>query len=241
MTSEEARPVGASRLSIVMPVYNERGTLREALRAVLQVDFPIPAEVLLVDDGSTDGSLDTVGDLIDGTTVRMFRQPRNQGKGAAVRRGVREATGDVLTAFDADLEYDPSDLVSLLQPILAGETRVVYGTRAFSSDTAFSFWYVLGNRLVSLWASMLFNTWLSDIETCFKLAPVDLWREVGLSSSGFGIEAEVTGRFLRRGERIFEKSVSYRARDRAAGKKLTWTDGVAALWILLRTRLAPVR
>lgn len=232
--------MGASRLSIVMPVYNERATLREALRAVLLVDFPIPAEVLVIDDGSTDGGLETIADLVDGTAVRIFRQPHNQGKGAAVRRGIREATGDVLTAFDADLEYDPADLVALLQPISAGEARVVYGTRAFSSGTAFSFWYVLGNRAVSLWASMLFNTWLSDIETCFKLAPVELWRDIHLTSSGFGIEAEVTGRFLRRGERIFEKPVHYRARDRAAGKKLTWTDGAAALWILLRARLTPV-
>ncbi len=233
--------MGASCLSIVMPVYNERETLRQALKAVLGVDFPIPVEILVVDDGSTDGGVSTVTDLIDGTIVRLLRQSPNQGKGAAVRLGAREATGDLLAIFDADLEYDPGDLVSLLQPFFAGQARVVYGTRAFRSGTAFSFWYVLGNRLVSLWASILFNTWVSDVETCFKLAPIDLWRGMALSSSGFGIEAEVTGRFLRGGERIYEKPISYRARDRAAGKKLTWTDGVAALWILLRIRLSPVR
>lgn len=231
--------MGTSRLSIVMPVYNERRTLRDALKAVLDVDFPLPVEILVVDDGSTDNGLETVLDLVDGANVRLLRQAFNQGKGSAVRRGITEATGDILTIFDADLEYDPADLVGLLRPIVAGQARVVYGTRAFSSGTAFSFWYVVGNRLVSLWASVLFNTWLSDIETCFKIAPIEAWRDIPLASSGFGIEAEVTGWLLRRGERIFEKAISYRARDRAAGKKLTWTDGVEALWILLRIRLSP--
>ncbi len=225
-------------MTIVMPVFNEAATLRVAVERLLAVDLPVERDIVIVDDGSTDGCMDTIADLVEGDpTVRTFRQEPNQGKGAALRRGFEEATGDLLTILDADLEYDPADFVDLLQPILHEDARVVYGTRSFGSNAAFSFWYVMGNKLVAFWASLVFNAWLSDVETCFKVAPTSLWREIRPRSSGFGIEAEVTGGFLRRGERIYEVPISYKARSREEGKKITWVDGVEALWILVRVRL----
>ena len=224
-------------LSIVMPVYNERATLRTALDRLLAVDLPLETEVLIVDDGSTDGCLETIKDLEEDGRIRIVRQPSNQGKGSALRRGIAEATGDLLTILDADLEYDPQDFGPLLEPVLTEGARVVYGKRSFGGHAAYSFWYVLGNKALAFWASFLYDAWLSDIETCLKVAPTELWRTVSLRSSGFGIEAEVTGKFLKAGERIFEVPISYRARGREEGKKLQWTDGVEALWILLAIRL----
>jgi glycosyltransferase involved in cell wall biosynthesis len=169
--------------------------------------------------------------------VRLIRQPHNQGKGAALRRGIAEASGGLLSILDADLEYDPGDFPNLLKPILDGDARVVYGARSYGGHAAYSFWFVLGNKGLAFWASLLFDSWLTDIETCLKVAPTALWRKVDLQSSGFGIEAEVTGKLLGMDERIFEVPISYRARGREDGKKIQWTDGVAALWILLRIRL----
>jgi dolichol-phosphate hexosyltransferase len=225
------------RLSIVMPVYNEAATLRVALERLLAVEMPLPTEVVIVDDGSTDGCTDLIADLVDDERVRLFRQDPNQGKGAALVRGFEEARGDLLTILDADLEYDPADIPTLCGPALIGETRVVYGARSYGGHAAYSFWFVLGNKMVALWASMLFDAWLTDVETCLKLAPTHMWREVNLKSNGFGIEAELTGKLLARGERIFEVPISYKARGREEGKKIQWTDGVAALWILLKIRL----
>ncbi|MFN2525466.1 MAG: glycosyltransferase family 2 protein [Actinomycetota bacterium] len=224
-------------LSVVVPVFNEADRLRESLDRLLKVDLPLDLEVIVVDDGSTDGSAGTIADLVESGRVNLITHERNRGKSHAVRTGIGAATGDLLTIFDADLEYDPDDYQELLQPLLNDRARVVYGTRSFGSHTAFSFWYVLGNRFLSFWASFLFNTWLSDIETCFKLAPLDEWRALDLRTEGFGIEAEVTAKFLRRGHRIFEVPITYQARSREEGKKLTWTDGLQALWILLRIRL----
>ena len=226
-------------ITIVMPVYNERATLRHALERLLAVEMPLETEVLVVDDGSTDGCLETIEDFIDEGRVRLVRQTPNQGKGAALRRGIAEAEGDLLSILDADLEYDPADFPALLEPILVEGARVVYGKRSYGGHAAYSFWYVIGNKALAFWASFLYDAWLSDIETCLKVAPTALWRTVSLKSSGFGIEAEVTGKFLRAGERIFEVPISYRARGREEGKKIQWTDGVAALWILARLRFAP--
>jgi glycosyltransferase involved in cell wall biosynthesis len=225
-------------ITIVMPVYNERATLRHALERLLAVTMPLETEVLVVDDGSTDGCLDTIEDFVADGAVRLVRQTPNQGKGAALRRGIDEASGDLLTVLDADLEYDPADFPALLEPILVEGARIVYGKRSYGGHAAYSFWYVIGNKALAFWASFLYDAWLSDIETCLKVAPTALWRTVSLRSSGFGIEAEVTGKFLRGGERIFEVPISYRARGREEGKKIQWTDGVAALWILLRLRFA---
>jgi dolichol-phosphate hexosyltransferase len=235
--TERAAKTTIDKLTVVMPVYNEVATLRGAAERLLKTDLPLEFEVLVVDDGSTDGSIETISDLVDAGKVRLIQQPVNQGKGAAVRTGLQHASGAVATILDADFEYDPNDYRNLLRPLLDGDATVVYGTRSFGSHTAFSFWYVIGNKFLSLWASFLFNTWLSDIETCFKLAPVEVWRSLDLRSDGFGIEAECTGKFLRARHRIYELPIEYKARGREEGKKLRWTDGVEALWILLRVRL----
>lgn len=224
-------------LTVVMPVYNELATLRTSLDRLLAVELPVPTEVLVVDDGSTDGCLETIEDLVADGKVRLIQQPSNQGKGAALRRGIDEATTDLLTVLDADLEYDPADFRPMIDAVLDEGVRVVYGKRSFGGHAAYSFWYVMANKFLAFWASFLYDAWLSDIETCLKIAPTQLWREMGLKSSGFGIEAEVTGKLLRGGERIFEVPITYRARGREEGKKLHWTDGVDALWILLRIRI----
>lgn len=224
-------------LTIVMPVYNERDTLRTALDRLLAVTMPVETEILVVDDGSSDGCTETIADLVAAGSVRLITQNPNQGKGAALRRGIAEASGELLTILDADLEYDPGDFPALLQPILDGDARVVYGARSYGGHAAYSFWFVLGNKMLALWASFLFDAWLTDIETCLKVAPTATWRAVDLRSDGFGIEAELTGKLLAMKERIFEVPISYRARGREEGKKIQWTDGVAALWILLRIRL----
>lgn len=229
-------PGRVSLLTVVMPVFNEEATVAHAIDRLLNADLPVPIEVIVVDDGSVDGTGEILSSLANVHPIKVVQHSANRGKGAAIRTGMEKATGDLLTVLDADLEYDPQDFRHLLEPILAGE-RVVYGTRSFGAHSAFSFWYVIGNRLVSLWASFLFNAWLTDVETCFKIAPTELWRTLRLRSRGFGIEPEVTAKLLKAGERIYEAPIGYQARNREAGKKLSWTDGVAALWILLRVRV----
>jgi glycosyltransferase involved in cell wall biosynthesis len=163
---------------------------------------------------------------------------RNQGKGAAIRTAASVATGDYLIMCDADLEYSPTQIPSLLAPVAAGDAEVVYGTRTFGSHNSYSFVYVLGNKAVTTLANALFNCYISDLETCFKLMPTTLYRDLRVRETGFGMEAEVTGKLLRRGIRPYEVPINYRARSREAGKKLTWRDGAEAVWILLRERFA---
>jgi glycosyltransferase involved in cell wall biosynthesis len=163
---------------------------------------------------------------------------RNRGKGAAIRTAAALATGDYLIMCDADLEYSPAEIPALLAPVLAGEVEVVYGTRTFGSHNAYSYVYVLGNKGVTTFANVLFNCYISDLETCFKLIPAALYRDLGIRETGFGMEAEITGKLLRRGIRPFEVPISYQARSRDAGKKLTWRDGAEAVWILIRERFA---
>jgi glycosyltransferase involved in cell wall biosynthesis len=224
-------------LTVVMPAYNERATLRTAVENLLKADVPIPVELVVVDDGSTDDGLESIRDLGESGRVRTIRRHRNGGKGAALKTGIEVATGDLLTVFDADLEYDPNDLGVLLHPLMAGEATVAYGTRAFGSHTAFSFWYVVGNKMVNLWASFLYDSWLSDVYTCLKMAPTELWRALDLRSNGFGIEAEITAKLLLRGHRIYEVPITYRARTREEGKKIRPGDGARAMAVLLRLRL----
>jgi glycosyltransferase involved in cell wall biosynthesis len=229
------------KLSILMPVYNEHATLVSAIKDVLNVSFPCDMELVIVDDGSTDGTRDLYPAFAGDSRVRIHMHDRNRGKGAAIRTAASVAAGDYVIMCDADLEYSPAQIPSLLAPVIAGDAKVVYGTRVFGSHNAYSYAYVLGNRAVTTFANVLFNCYISDLETCFKLIPTALYRQMKIRSAGFGMEAEVTGKLLRRGIRPYEVPINYKARSREAGKKLTWRDGVEALYILLRERFAPVR
>jgi glycosyltransferase involved in cell wall biosynthesis len=224
------------KLSILMPVYNEEARLADALKQALGVDYPCDIELVVVDDGSADATPDILA-RVDDPRVQVVTHPRNQGKGAAIRSAVAHASGEYMVILDADLEYDPQDIPKLLAPVLDGRAEVVYGNRTFGSHSSFSFWYVMGNKAVTTFANMLFNCYLGDLETCFKLMPVELYRSLNIRSKGFGMEAEATGKLLRRRYRPYEVPISYRARTREEGKKITWRDGVEALWILTRERL----
>jgi glycosyltransferase involved in cell wall biosynthesis len=229
------------KLSILMPVYNERPTLASAVKDALNVDYPCEIELVVVDDGSTDGTRELYPSLTDDPRVKIHLHERNQGKGAAIRTAATAATGDYVVMYDADLEYSPADIPALLAPVIAGQAEVVYGTRTFGSHNAYSYTYVLGNKVVTTFANVLFNCYISDLETCFKLIPAALYRDLDIREAGFGMEAELTGKLLRLGFRPYEVPITYRARSREAGKKLTWRDGVEALWILARERFAPRR
>jgi dolichol-phosphate hexosyltransferase len=227
------------KLSILMPVYNERATLASAVKEVLDVRYQCEIELVIVDDGSTDGTRELYPGLSGDPRLSVHMHEKNKGKGAAIRTAVSVATGDYVIMCDADLEYRPAEIPTLLAPVFDNEADVVFGTRTFGSHNAYSYLYVLGNRAVTTAANVLFNCYISDLETCFKLIPTDLYRELDIRETGFGMEAEVTGKLLRRGFRPYEVPITYKARTRAAGKKLTWQDGVEALWILLRERFAP--
>jgi len=225
------------KLSILMPVYNEQETVATIVDRVLAVDYPCEVELVIVDDGSADGTAAILDKLSD-PRLSVHSHSVNQGKGAAIRTAASKATGDYMVVCDADLEYRPEELPSLIEPVLAGDAEVVYGTRSFGSHSSFSFWYVMGNKAVTLAANVLFNSYISDLETCFKMMPLALYRALDVRSAGFGMEAEVTGKLLRQGYRPYEVNISYRARTREDGKKITWKDGVEAIWILLRLRLS---
>jgi dolichol-phosphate hexosyltransferase len=223
------------KLSILMPVYNEVETVQAAAKRVLGVNYPCEIELIVVDDGSSDGTHEKLAQISDDRVI-PHRHPVNQGKGAAIRTASQLATGDYMIICDADLEYRPEEIPHLLKPVLEGEAEVIYGTRTFGSHTSYSYWYVMGNKAVTTAANVLFNSYISDLETCFKLMPLQLYRSLDVRSRGFGMEAEVTGKLLRRGIRPFEVPITYRARRRDEGKKITWKDGVEALWILVRVR-----
>jgi glycosyltransferase involved in cell wall biosynthesis len=223
------------KLSVLVPVYNEAPTVVAALKRILDVDYPCEVEFVVIDDGSTDGTRELLTAVSD-RRASVLHHAHNRGKGAAIRTGATAATGDYLMICDADLEYSPEEIPMLLQPVLSGEAEVVYGTRSFGAHTSYSFWYVVGNKAVTLFANAIFDCWISDLETCFKLMPLPLYRDLDIRSQGFGMEAEVTGKLLGRGYRPYEVPISYKARTRAEGKKLTWKDGVAAVWILARER-----
>ena len=223
------------KLSILMPVYNEEDRIADAVKQALDVDYPAEIELVVVDDGSRDGTAEALAGITD-ARLRVVTHPRNRGKGAAIRTAVDQATGDYMVILDADLEYDPQDIPKLLEPVLDGRARVVYGNRTFGSHSSFSFWYVMGNKAVTTAANMMFNCYLGDLETCFKLMPVSLYRSLRVRSRGFGMEAEVTGKLLRRRIRPYEVPISYRAHTREEGKKITWKNGGEALYILGRER-----
>ncbi len=226
-------------LSILMPVYNERATLAEAVADALAAELPVDArQLVIVDDGSTDGTLEILRNTEWPPSVTVVEHDRNRGKGAAIRTALTHATGDYAAILDADLEYRAADLAPLLEPLLEGEARVVYGTRSWSSHSAFSFWYVMGNKAVTHATNVLYNCWISDVMTCHKVMSTELFRSLKLRERGFAIEPEITARVLLSGERIYEVPITYKARSREEGKKLTALDGVRVLRTLVRCRIA---
>jgi glycosyltransferase involved in cell wall biosynthesis len=225
-------------LSVLMPVFNEAATVRRAIEDVLAADIGVGIELIVVDDGSSDGTRQILERTDWPGNVRLIFHHCNQGKGAAVRTALPVAGGEFTAIFDADLEYDPDDLGSLIPPLVEGQTNAVFGVRAFDGYTSHSFLYVLGNKGVTLAANILFNVYLRDLMTCHKVIRTDVFKSLALQSSGFEIEPEIAARLLQRGERIFELPVHYKARSSAEGKKLTAVDGLRVLATLLRCRLS---
>ena len=228
-----------SSLTILMPVFNERSTVERAIDDALTADLPVESrQLVLIDDGSTDGTRELLSERDWPDDVTLVLHDRNRGKGAALQTGLQHATGDFSAILDADLEYRAADLAPLLEPLLAGEASVVYGTRSWSSHSAFSFWYVMGNKAVTQATNVLYNCWISDVMTCHKVMSTELFRSLKLRERGFAIEPEITARVLLSGERIYEVPITYKARSREEGKKLTALDGLRVLRTLVRCRLA---
>jgi glycosyltransferase involved in cell wall biosynthesis len=227
----------APTLSVLMPVFNELETIDRAIEQTLAADMGVEdVELVVVDDGSTDGTRELLRDGDWPADVRVVFHERNQGKGAAVRTALKHARGRYSAIMDADLEYDPDEIAKLLRPLVDGDADAVFGTRGFESHTAFNFWYVMGNKLVTLAANVIYNAYVKDIMTCHKVIPTETFRALHLREPGFGIEPEITARLMRRGCRIYEVPVVYRARRREEGKKLTALDGARVLRTLLRCR-----
>jgi glycosyltransferase involved in cell wall biosynthesis len=242
------------KLSIIIPVYNEAATLHEILRrvrvvkVVVRVGFDaydnngqsvrLEKEIIVVDDGSKDASRDILEQESAAGDLRVFHHERNQGKGAAVRTGFKNATGDFFLIQDADLEYDPREYGILLQPILEGRAKVVYGSRFRGGPTkTMFFWHMLGNRFLTLVTNLLYDTILSDMETCYKCFEADVIRDIPLRAHGFEFEPEVTAKVLKRGHRIYEVPISYTGREFDEGKKISpWRDGLKAVWTLIKYR-----
>jgi glycosyltransferase involved in cell wall biosynthesis len=239
------------KLSIIMPVYNELGTIADIIQRVRAVEVKVPVgygpedgsivelerEIVVVDDGSTDGTRRILRNLADRLGVTVIFHERNQGKGAAVRTGIEHASGDVVLIQDADLEYDPRDYPALLQPILEDRSQVVYGSRFRGGPTkAMFFWHMLGNRFLTLVTNVLYDTILSDMETCYKVFTREVADQLDLKAPGWGFDPEITAQILRRGYRIYEVPISYTGREFEEGKKISWRDGLTVLWTLIKYR-----
>jgi glycosyltransferase involved in cell wall biosynthesis len=222
-------------LSVVMPVYNERDTIEEIVSRVLAI--PMRVELIVVDDASTDGTRAHLEDLQKRFGFTLLLQPRNQGKGAALRRGFAAVTGDIVAIQDADLEYSPEEFPSLAQLIIEGRADVVYGSRFLGRHRVFLFTHYLGNRVLTLVTNILYNTMLSDMETCYKVIRREVLDGLDLQSDGFGIEPEITAKIFKRGYRVYEVPITYDGRGYDEGKKITWKDGLVALWVLIRHRI----
>src|SRR6478736_1686044 len=220
-------------LSVVMPVYNERTTVEEIIRRVLAV--PMRIQLIVVDDGSTDGSGGILDRLQGELGFTLLRQA-NAGKGAALRRGFEAVSGDLVIIQDADLEYSPEEFPDLIELICKGHADVVYGSRFLGRHRVFLFTHYLGNRIVTLATNILYNTMLTDMETCYKAMRVEVLRSFNLESNGFGIEPEITAKIFKRGYRVYEIPITYAGRNYDEGKKITWTAGFGALWVLIKFR-----
>jgi glycosyltransferase involved in cell wall biosynthesis len=223
------------KLSVIVPLFNERNTVVEIVRRMRAVELPLEREIVIIDDGSEDGTRDVLPQLLD-STVRVVRHTVNRGKGAAIRSGLEHITGDVVLIQDADLEYDPDDWPRLLAPLLKGRAQVVYGSRFTGERRNMLFLHWVGNRFLSLMTNVLYNTTLSDMETCYKLFDRDVLDRIHLVSERFDFEPEVTAKVLKQGVRIYEVPVSYAGRELDEGKKITWRDGFAAFWTLVKYR-----
>jgi len=220
------------KLSIIIPVYNEKNTLLELIKRVEEID--IDKEILLVEDASTDGTREVCQQL--NGSVRVLYHDKNKGKGAAIRTGLKEATGDYVLIQDADLEYDPEDYLKLLRPIEKGKAEVVYGSRFTGEHRNMFFLHWMGNKFLSLVTNLLYNSTISDMETCYKLVKRDIIQSLNLKCNRFDFEPEVTAKILKRKIRIYEVPISYCGREFQEGKKITWRDGVVALWVLIKYR-----
>ncbi|HWF84671.1 MAG TPA: glycosyltransferase family 2 protein [Vicinamibacterales bacterium] len=220
-------------LSVVMPVYNERTTIDAIIRRVLAV--PLRLQLIVVDDGSRDGTTEILDDLTRELGFTLLRQA-NAGKGAALRRGFGAVTGDIVVIQDADLEYSPEEFPQLIDLIVKGRADVVYGSRFLGRHRAFMFAHYLGNKFVTLATNVLYNTMLTDMETCYKAMRVEVLRSMTLRSDGFGIEPEMTAKIFKRGYRVYEVPITYDGRGYGEGKKITWVAGFVALWVLLKYR-----
>jgi glycosyltransferase involved in cell wall biosynthesis len=222
-------------LSVVMPVYNERATVEEIIRRVLAV--PLRIQLIVVDDGSGDGSQEVLAGLQRELGFELVRQERNQGKGAALRRGFQQARGDLVIVQDADLEYSPEEYPELIELICQGRADVVYGSRFLGRHRVFMFSHYLGNRIVTLLTNILYNTMLTDMETCYKVMRAEIVKGMTLRSNRFGIEPELTAKIFKGGFRVYEIPITYDGRGYDEGKKITWRDGMVALWVLLKYRV----
>jgi glycosyltransferase involved in cell wall biosynthesis len=223
------------KLSVVIPVYNERETLLEILERVRRVD--LPKEIIVVDDFSTDGTREVLQNLPPADDLKILYQPRNMGKGAALRKGFEAVAGELVVVQDADLEYDPTEYAQLLQPILAGKADVVYGSRFLGGPhRVLLFWHRVGNHLLTTLSNMLTDLNLTDMETCYKVFRADLLKKIKFRENRFGFEPEFTAKVARAKCRIYEVPISYSGRDYTEGKKIGWRDGIAAIYFILKYR-----
>lgn len=225
------------RISVLIPVYNEERTILELIRRVRAVELPFQREIVVVDDGSTDGTREALAQEAEGARdLKVIYHPANRGKGAAVRTALAAATGDVLIIQDADLEYDPRDYPTLLRPIVEGRSQVVYGSRFLGEHKAMYFWHAVGNRFLTLVTNLLYDTTLTDMETGYKVFTAEVARQLRLRSDRWGFDPEITAQILKRGYRIYEVPIAYNGREYWEGKKITWRDGITVLVTLLRCR-----